>query len=671
MKGRAVVNFLGSIKSKLIFLMLLIGITPLLFMTGYTSYTAINEAFESAEEELAVQNDLIEKEVYALMGNNFIALRLLADNHSIQEYLMASPENRSSNMKATVKNANALFNDASNIVLTGVDGQQVVRSDDSKLVNLSERDYFKAAMKGEEYISEVVISKTSGLAIVVMEVPVKNDNGQVIGMIQRNYNISTLADLLQDAVDDHTELAIFEGNGKLIAHSSIKIEKDEDRIDMSQYAFIKNASSDKSNVAEVTIDGDKKLVSYVKEPQTGWIVASFRSMKVVEANAYHEMMILMGMCGVMLVIIIAIATIVANKSVKPILVIDETATEIAKGNLSLERVPVDSNDEIGHVANAFGVMTDNLNKFFRTARQSALTVSESAEDLNRNAQQSAIAADQIANSVSDFANATAHQQNAVSSANDAIHNMREILKVIESDSKGVIDASQFAMTTAESGATTIETAVQSMKALQTSVQQSSEVIKLLGEHSKEIGNIVETISAIAEQTNLLALNAAIEAARAGDHGRGFAVVAEEVRKLAEQSATAAEEIHRLIFDVQNQTDKAVESMQVGTTMTQESVDAVNDAGGAFREIVHLIGELTKKISHTTIAIDKANAGNDRIIESVNLIDNTAHKFSSETETISATTQELSAATEEIASASKQLANMAEDLQKAIRTYKLR
>ena len=63
--------------------------------------------------------------------------------------------------------------------------------------------------------------------------------------------------------------------------------------------------------------------------------------------------------------------------------------------------------------------------------------------------------------------------------------------------------------------------------------------------------------------------------------------------------------------------------------------------------------------------------NDKIIESVNLIDNTAHKFSSETETISATTQELSAATEEIASASKQLANMAEDLQKAIRTYKLR
>ena len=210
-----------------------------------------------------------------------------------------------------------------------------------------------------------------------------------------------------------------------------------------------------------------------------------------------------------------------------------------------------------------------------------------------------------------------------------------------------------------------------MKSLQNSVEQSAQVIKLLGEHSKEIGNIVETISAIAEQTNLLALNAAIEAARAGEHGRGFAVVAEEVRKLAEQSATAADEIHKLIFDVQSQTDKAVESMQVGTKTTQESVDAVNKAGGAFREIVTQISSLTEKISHTTRAIEKANEGNDKIIDSVKRIKNAADKFSVETETISATTQELSASTQEISSASRQLANMAEELQKAIGIFKLR
>ena len=671
MKGRAAVSILGSIKSKLILLLLIIGIVPLLIMTVFTSYTAITTAFESAEEELSVQNDLVEKEVYSLMGNNFTALRLLASTPFVQEYLTVAPENRNPNMKSMVENANALFHDNSNIIISGNDGMQIVRSDSAKLVDVSTRDYFKEAMKGNEYVSEVVVSKTTGLAIVVIEVPVKNSAGQVIGMIQRNYNITALSDLLKEAVDDHTELAIFESNGKLLAHSSITIEKDEDRIDMSAYDFISKAQKNSVGVGEIEFNGEIKLVSYEKEPQTGWVVASLRLYDIVEAHAYQEMAVLIGICVVMFIMIIIVATIVANKSVKPILVINKTANEISAGNLSLEKIPVESDDEIGDVANAFGTMTDKLNEFFHKAGKSAVTVSESAEDLNRNSQQSAEAANQIATAIMEFSSETVSQQHAVNSASDAIHDMRRLLQVIADNSNGVVESSNFAMKTAENGALTIDNAVQSMKSLQTSVGQSAQVIKLLGEHSQKIGNIVETISAIAEQTNLLALNAAIEAARAGEHGRGFAVVADEVRKLAEQSATAAEEIHKLIFDVQSQTDKAVESMEVGTETTQKSVDAVNEAGSAFREIVNQIGMLIEKISHTTKAITKAEGGNSQIIDAVNKINDTAEKFSVKMETISSTTQELSAATEEIASAGRQLADMADELQKAIGTFKLR
>ena len=153
-------NFLNSIKSKLIFLMLVIGISPLIIMTAYTSYSAINEAFEASEEELAVQNDLITQEVSSMMTNNFISLRLLAVNHAVQEYLIATPENRNANMKNTVQNANALFKDASNIILTDNSGQQLVRSDNSKLVSTQGRAYFDEAMKGNETVSELVVSKT-------------------------------------------------------------------------------------------------------------------------------------------------------------------------------------------------------------------------------------------------------------------------------------------------------------------------------------------------------------------------------------------------------------------------------------------------------------------------------------------------------------------------------
>ena len=207
-------NFLSSIKSKLIFLLVLIGMLPLLITMAYTSYNTVNSAFEFAEHELEVTNELIEKEISAMMSNNFTALRLLAANPSVQEYLTVPPENRNPNMRALVQNANSLFQDGSNIVITGNDGQQLVRSDDAKLVNLQARDYFKEAMQGRESVSEVVVSATSGKAITVIEVPVKTPDGKIIGMIQRNYNIATLADLLRVSADAETELAIFESNGK-------------------------------------------------------------------------------------------------------------------------------------------------------------------------------------------------------------------------------------------------------------------------------------------------------------------------------------------------------------------------------------------------------------------------------------------------------------------------
>ena len=146
LKGRVAMSFPSSIKFKLTSLMILIGMVPLLITMAYTSYNTINAAFSSAEQELKVTNELIEKEVSSLLNSNFTALRLMAVNPSVQEYLTATPENRAANMKNLVQNANELFHDGSNIVVTGNDGQQLVRSDASKLVSLKGRDYFNQAM---------------------------------------------------------------------------------------------------------------------------------------------------------------------------------------------------------------------------------------------------------------------------------------------------------------------------------------------------------------------------------------------------------------------------------------------------------------------------------------------------------------------------------------------
>lgn len=662
---------LNSIKTKLIALLVFISAAPLFVAIVVSSANTVSDEIADAKDELKIKNDFIAQDVSSLIGNNFTALRLLAINPAVQDYLTAAPDARSPQMKSLLQNTNALFRDASNIVLTDATGEQLVRSDNASLVNLQSRDYFQAAMRGQESVSEIIVSKTSGLSIVVIEVPVRAADGKIIGMIQRNYNISTVKDLVDSQADDETEVMILDRAGKLIAHSGKAIATEDDRDDMSACDFVKLAQGGSSGVDEEIVNGVNQIVTYAYEPQTGWIISALRPYDLAKAQAYKQALTLSGIGAVILLAIAALAVVAAQKIANPVIIVSKTATQIASGNLAVDKIPVSSDDEIGQLATAFDNMSDKLHDFFRKAQGNATDVAKSAEDLNHNATQSAEAANHIADSVVEVAGKSAEQRDSVANAIDAVNNMDNLLKIIDANSGAVASASRLTLQTAENGASTIDNAELTIKNLERTVHESAEAIQALGERSKEIGQIVDTISAIAAQTNLLALNAAIEAARAGEHGRGFAVVAEEVRKLAEQSSTAAEQINQLIQNVQTETDNAVEIMHTGTEITGRSVQVVHDAGTAFREIVAQVESLTDKVSDSTAAVKKADTGLTQITSAVNEIEAASRQLSTEAETVSASTEELSASIEEIAAASRQLAGMADDLHKEVGTFRLR
>jgi methyl-accepting chemotaxis protein len=223
---------------------------------------------------------------------------------------------------------------------------------------------------------------------------------------------------------------------------------------------------------------------------------------------------------------------------------------------------------------------------------------------------------------------------------------------------------------AKEGGKAIEAAVNQMANIETKVVRSAGVVSKLGERSKEIGQIVDTISGIAGQTNLLALNAAIEAARAGEQGRGFAVVAEEVRKLAEQSQEAAKQIAQLISEIQTDTDSAVVAMTEGTHEVKVGAEVVNTAGRSFTEIISLVDRVSDQVSSITTAIRGISDSGTQIISAIEDIDFISKDTAGQTQTVSAVTQEQSASMEEIAASSEALATLAQDLQTVVLRFKI-
>ncbi len=347
----------------------------------------------------------------------------------------------------------------------------------------------------------------------------------------------------------------------------------------------------------------------------------------------------------------------------------EFADAMAKGDFT-RRIEVTAKDEISTLLASLAQAGQNLRALVRQAVDISDQLAASAQQLTATADQSAKVIGQMAGTVEEMAQGAEQQVGAVNAATAVIEEMSASVQQVAANANVVAEASGRTSDVARSGGRSIDTAVTQMANIEHTVTTSAAVVAKLGERSKEIGQIVDTISSIAGQTNLLALNAAIEAARAGEQGRGFAVVAEEVRKLAEQSQEATGQIAALIGEIQGETDQAVAAMQKGTHEVKVGTEVVNAAGKAFGEIITAIDQVVGQIGEISQAIGQMAKGSQQIVGAVKSIDSVSRDIAAQTQTVSAASEEQTASTEEIASSSEALAKLSQDLQGAINKFKV-
>ncbi|GIW74402.1 MAG: chemotaxis protein [Phycisphaerales bacterium] len=301
------------------------------------------------------------------------------------------------------------------------------------------------------------------------------------------------------------------------------------------------------------------------------------------------------------------ATYLIRKAiVGPIRRTAEVMAEIAEGDGDLtRRLEVTSQDEVGQLARCF-------NAFVQKVHDLVCEVVGATHEVASAANQIAATSEQTARGMND-------QKDQITQMSAAIEEMStSVVEVAKKSADAARDADESGEV-AQRGGSVVSQTVQAMQQIRESVQASSQIVAELGRRGDEIGQIIAVINDIADQTNLLALNAAIEAARAGEHGRGFAVVADEVRKLADRTTQATEQVSNTIRAIQSETKVAVENMESGSRFVEQGVQCATEAGQSLEQIVAGAREVAAKIQSIAAAAEEQSAAGSEISRGVDSI----------------------------------------------------
>ncbi len=394
--------------------------------------------------------------------------------------------------------------------------------------------------------------------------------------------------------------------------------------------------------------------------------------ETVEASsaAANQAVLFATVTGAAALAIGVLLSILLSRAVRrPLKILADGAALYSQGDLT-RTILVSSRDEIGEVGAAMNRMQDHLKSLVLNIRQKSTLLAQAAGQLGANADQSADSANSVAEAISEVAAGADKQNGTIAKVMSNVTKNAEDVRCMGQQAAGAADRSKEVAHKAEDGEIAAERAVNQMDQIEETVERSAAVVAKLGTMSQEIGHIVETISDIAGQTNLLALNAAIEAARAGESGRGFSVVAEEVRKLAEQSDQAAQQIVTLIGGIQAETENAVAVMAAGTREVRTGAEVVRTAGRSFQEINELVAAVSDQVRAISESFGSLAEGNTQILQAMHDLKSIGEAASQQTQNVSAATEEQSAAMQEIASAGHELTRYAEELQQAVDQFKV-
>jgi len=562
-----------------------------------------------------------------------------------------------------------------------VDFDGLARYSDGSTAELGERDYVQKALNGEANVSDIIVSKVTNSLVLMYAAPIKKDN-KVVGALIGRRDGNTLSSVIDDLKYGEQGYAyVVNSQGIVVGH------KDRDKV-FDQYNPIEEAITDKSQQSVATLfetiitdlkgvsdyhfNGNDMFAGFTPIEGSDWVlVVAANNDEMLSALPKMRQVIII-LIAIVLLVSIGATFIIGNSIAGPIVLAVQHLHGISELDLTRDfpEAFLIRKDEVGLLAKALEVLTNNLKQIVSEIDRSSGQVAATSEELTATTQQSASSAEEVSLTVEEIAKGASEQ-----AINTEVGASKAMLlgEAVEIDLGHVTDlntSSQLVTSTVKEGLIEIENLSKITVESNNANKEIYDVILKTSESSDKIGQVTHIIASIADQTNLLALNAAIEAARAGEAGRGFAVVADEIRKLAGQSADSTANINQIVNDLQKNSQDAVKTMERVSAIVEEQANSVEQNKDKYMLIAQAMRDSENDIKALNLSSSEMAEMKNEILATLQNLSAIAEENSAATEEVTSSMEEQSASVEEIASASEDLSTLAQDLQLVIRRFKL-